>query len=734
MPTILKVAVPVPLPLVFDYLPPPDISLQDLIPGQRISVPFGPRTRTGYLLAIEDDSDIDAARLKQAIEVLDAKPLQSRSDLKLLIWASRYYHHPIGEVIATAYPVLLRKGKSATSSGDKRFFLVAPGEKIRAQIAGQAHRQHALIDLLENHSDGLSEQQLKRLDWDWRPAARLLLKRKLIEEKFYIKMERPSPEFASPDFDLNREQQNAVDRIHAGLDSFRIFLLEGITGSGKTEVYFRIIQTVLAAGRQVMVLLPEITLTPQLEARFKARFNLPIAVFHSGLTEEIRKNSWLAMLQGRIPILLGTRSAVFTPLKSPGLIILDEEHDVSFKQREGFRFSARDIAIKRAQNLNIPVILGSATPSLESIHNANLGRYQHLRLPIRTGSAKPPAIRVLDIRKQQLAEGLAPDLVQEMKNKLSRNEQILLFLNRRGYAPTLICHHCGWVARCQRCNSNLVVHAEKMRLQCHHCLYERTLPDICDPCGSGNLLSLGFGTERIEQMLGKIFPQASIARIDRDSTRRKGSLESALDDIGSGKTDILVGTQMLAKGHHFPEVTLVGILDTDSGLFSTDFRTTERLAQLIVQVAGRAGRAEKPGTVIIQTRHPDHPLLEALIRRGYPGFAADLLAERKRIGLPPFSYQALFRAEGTDPEQPLIFLKNIRKAAETQHNSGIEILGPVPAPMAKRIGRYRFQLLLQARDRGVLHSHLEELLPRLVDLPGFRRVKWSIDIDPVDLF
>ncbi len=734
MPTILKVAVPVPLRLVFDYLPPSGVPLQELIPGQRIAIPFGPQTRTGYLLAIEEDSGIDAARLKQAIAVLDTKPFQSRSDLKLLIWASRYYHHPIGEVIAAAFPVLLRKGKSATNSADKRLVLSGPSEIIRAQIAGRAHRQRALVDLLAGHPDGLSEQQLKHLDWDWRAAARLLSKRKLIGTKTCTEASQPHPGFVIPDFELNPQQQDAVDAIRAGLDRFQIFLLEGITGSGKTEVYFRAIESVLAAGKQIMVLLPEITLTPQLESRFKARFNLPIAVFHSGLTDENRKNSWLGMAQGQSPILLGTRSAVFTPLKSPGLIILDEEHDVSFKQQEGFRFSARDIAIKRAQHLNIPVILGSATPSLESVHNAIRGRYRHLTLPLRTGSARPPTIRVLDIRKQQLAEGLAPGLIRSIKKKLDQNQQILLFLNRRGYAPTLICHHCGWVARCRRCDSNLVIHFGNRQLRCHHCLHERPLPDVCEPCGSEKLIPLGLGTERIEQMLEKIFPRASITRIDRDTTRRKGSLESALDDISAGKTDILIGTQMLAKGHHFPNVTLVGILDTDSGLFSTDFRTAERLAQLIVQVSGRAGRADKPGMVIIQTRHPDHPLLESLIKRGYPGFAQDALAERKRVGLPPFSFQALFRAEGTGQDHPLIFLQNIRQVAEVQENSGIQILGPVPAPMPKRIGRFRYQLLLQSRNRGALHNRIEELLPRLADLPGFRRVKWSIDIDPLDLF
>ncbi|MGR9106213.1 MAG: primosomal protein N' [Gammaproteobacteria bacterium] len=734
MPTILKVAVPVPLRLVFDYLPPPRVPLEDLKPGQRIAIPFGPGTRTGYLLAIEDDSEIDASRVKEAIAVLDTEPLQSRSDLKFLIWASRYYHHPIGEVISSAFPTLLRKGKPATLAVEKSLVLCAPGEIIRSRIPVRAHRQRALIDLLAAHPEGLQETQLNRLDPEWRRVARILMQRELIETRDSRGPERSCARIVPPEFDLNAAQQHAVDTIRTGLQHFQIFLLEGITGSGKTEVYFRIIQSVLDAGKQVMILLPEITLTPQLEARFKARFDFPIAVFHSGLTEEHRKNSWLGMVRGSSSILLGTRSAVFTPLKSPGLIILDEEHDASFKQQEGFRFSARDIAIKRAQALNIPVILGSATPSLESVQNVKQGRYRHLRLPVRTGAARPPALRVLDIRKQQLAEGLAPLLIREIKKKLNQQEQILLFINRRGYAPTLICHECGWVARCQRCDSNLVVHAARKRLRCHHCLHDQPVLETCGSCGSEKLFPLGLGTERVEQMLEKIFPEAAIVRIDRDSTRRKGSFETALENIRSGKTDILIGTQMLAKGHHFPNVTLVGILDADSGLFSTDFRATERLAQLIVQVAGRAGRADKAGSVIIQTRHPEHSLLDSLIKRGYPGFAEDALAERKRLGLPPFSYQALFRAEAADPDHPLNFLKGIRECSESQKQSGIELLGPAPAPMAKRIGRYRYQLLLQARQRGTLHGHLESLLPSLPGLPGFRRVKWSIDIDPIDLF
>lgn len=734
MPPILKVAVPVPLRLVFDYLPPPGIALDTLIPGQRITIPFGPKILTGFLLALEEDPQIAESRLKTAIEVLDIESLQSGSDLKLLIWASRYYHHPIGEVIASAFPVLLRKGHATGTIGTTCYFASAPIESMRAQTPKRAIRQRSFIDQLAKHPKGLSEQTLNQIGWDWHSAARTLLKRGWIERRSVSESEPRATTIAKPDFELNREQQHAVEQVRAGLDRFGIFLLEGITGSGKTEVYFRIIESVLETQKQILVLVPEINLTPQFEARFKSRFSLPIAVFHSGLSEEKRKNSWLQMHGGHSAILLGTRSAVFTPMQRPGLLILDEEHDSSFKQQEGFRFSARDLAIKRAQALDIPVILGSATPSLESIHNANLGRYQHLKLPIRTGSARLPSILLLDIRKQALAGGLAAGLIQEIKKTLARQEQVLLFINRRGYAPTLICHHCGEVARCDRCDSNLVIHAGKGKLCCHHCLSERSIPKNCKSCASEKLVALGHGTERVEQVLAKIFPNAAIARIDRDSTRRKGSLEQALDDIEQGKTEILVGTQMLAKGHHFPNVTLVGILDSDSGLFSTDFRATERLAQLIVQVAGRAGRAHKPGSVIIQTRHPEHPLLIALIRRGYAGFASDALAERKKIGLPPFSFQALFRAEAKDPETPLTFLKNLRDAAESVKQHGVEILGPVQAPMAKRLGRYRYQLLLQSPSRARLHQELDTLLSRMQSIAGLSRVRWSLDIDPMDLF
>ncbi|MEE2766970.1 MAG: primosomal protein N' [Pseudomonadota bacterium] len=734
MPTILKVAVAVPIRLVFDYLPPAEVDIDDLCPGQRILVPFGPRNRTGFLLGIEQDAEIDTSRLKKVTSIIDKRPLQSEEDLKLLVWASRYYHHPIGEVIAVAWPTLLRKGKAAEMTLDTRLALAAPEEIVRSRLAGNAHRQKTLVDLLAAHPEGVLKTRLNQLEWNWRGTARNLLKRNLIKTLAGGSARPCEFVVTGPRFDLNPEQEKAVKAIRAELDSFRIFLLEGITGSGKTEVYFRIIQSVLESGRQAMILLPEISLTPQVEARFKARFNSPIALFHSGLSEQRRKNSWLQCAKGQAPILLGTRSAVFTPLKAPGLIILDEEHDTSFKQQEGFRFSARDIALKRAQQLNIPVILGSATPSLESLHNAERGQYRHLTLSVRAGDARPPSIQVLDVRKQPLTEGLSPQLIKAIKTTLAGNQQVLLFINRRGYAPRLICHSCGWVAQCQRCDTSLVIHSRRGILQCHHCGHQRRIPATCENCSCDDLRPLGLGTERIEQILEKIFPESTISRLDRDSTRRKGSLERTLEDVRTGKTDILIGTQMLAKGHHFPNVTLAGILDSDSGLFSTDFRTTEKLAQLLIQVAGRAGRTKSRGTVIIQTRHPEHPMLVSLISGGYPRFANDALAERKLVGLPPFTFQALFRAESTDPEHPLTFLSHLRQSAEVAADREVEILGPVPAPMARRAGHYRYQLLLQANQRSTLHRQVSHLLSTIEKIPGQRRVKWSIDIDPVDLF
>ncbi|MCX7067996.1 MAG: primosomal protein N' [Methylococcales bacterium] len=661
---IFKVVIDTPLYQAFDYLPPIDVLCDNIQLGSRLLVPFGigNHKKIAFLIAITEHSDFALNKLKRVDKIIDAQSLLSAHDLTLLRWVSRYYHHPLGEVISIAFPSGLRKGKAAV-------------------INTQTHEVNT---------------ELKNIALTSNPA-----------------------------------QQTAIDTVCANLGKFGVFLLEGVTGSGKTEVYLQIIHTVLQRGQQVLVLVPEISLTPQLEARFKHRFAVNIAVSHSKLTDNQRQAAWLHAQQGTCVILLGTRSALFTPFVNLGLIVLDEEHDASFKQQEGLRFSARDTAIVRGKLLNIPVLLGSATPSLESLHNVTKQRYQLLHLPERAGNSVEPVLQLLDIRNKKMREGLSEALLMEIRKTLAKNEQVLLFLNRRGFAPTLICHGCGWVARCQHCEANLVIHVDEALLRCHHCSTEYRLSEHCPDCKTGELTPLGLGTERVEKVLSKVFPDKVILRLDRDSTRRKGVLEDYLEQINQGKVDIILGTQMLAKGHHFPNVTLVAILNVDSGLFSIDFHAAEKLAQMIVQVSGRAGRAEKTGTVIMQTRQPEHPLLTTLIKHGYKSFANSALAERQAAQLPPFSYQALLNVQARDEQLAQSFLQAVIDLAAPELNNTVHLLGPVPAPMAKRAGFYRYQLLMQSAQRADLQVLLDKLTPQLAKLKF--KVRWSLDVDPVDL-
>ncbi|HEY0634672.1 MAG TPA: primosomal protein N', partial [Gammaproteobacteria bacterium] len=544
----------------------------------------------------------------------------------------------------------------------------------------------------------------------------------------------PEGHRAEPPPELNSDQRAAVTAITAAAGRFQPFLLDGVTGSGKTEVYLQAIAPVLAAGRQILLLVPEIGLTPQLVERFRQRFAVPLALLHSGLSDNERQCAWLMARNGQAPIVIGTRSALFTPLKNPGLIIVDEEHDPSLKQQEGFRYSARDVAVVRAHQLGIPVVLGSATPSLESLHNAQAGRYLRLRLPERAGTALHPRMHLLDVRQQPLQEGLAEPLALLMHRHLAQGGQVLLFLNRRGYSPALICHDCGQVADCPRCDARLTYHAAQRRLRCHHCGTERPVPKQCPHCGSADLRPLGQGTERIEEGLKVRFPGVGLVRIDRDTTSRKGAMTALLQEVHGGEARILIGTQMVAKGHHFPEVTLVGILDADQGLFSADFRASERMAQLILQVAGRAGRAERPGEVVIQTHAPDHPLLRTLVAADYHAFAQAALLEREQAQFPPFSHLALLRAEAVDPTAPLTFLEAARRLAAGSADSAVQLLGPVPAPMERRAGRTRAQLLLQSNSRTALHRLLDQWVVGLEGLKEGRKVRWSLDVDPVELY
>jgi primosomal protein N' (replication factor Y) len=477
---------------------------------------------------------------------------------------------------------------------------------------------------------------------------------------------------------------------------------------------------------------PEIALTPQLVARFRDRLAVPIVTLHSSMTDAERLSAWRAARSGSAPVVIGTRSAVFTPLPDPGLIVVDEEHDPSYKQQEGFRYSARDLAVARAQRHGIPVVLGSATPSLESLHNVAEGRYRQLALPERAGRAGKPRIAVVDLRHHAARDGLAQPVLAAIERHLAARGQVLVYLNRRGYAPTLYCTGCGWIAPCPACDARMTVHMRRARLTCHHCGADEAMPFGCPKCGS-EVRPVGQGTERVEQALNELFPGAPLVRVDRDVIRRRGDIERALEQVASGQARILLGTQMLAKGHHFPAVTLVAVLDADQGLFSVDFRASERLAQLIIQVAGRAGRADKPGEVLIQTHHPEHPLLQLLVERGYPAFAEAALEERREALLPPYASMALLRAEATRADYPRDFLLAARQLAEPLVQASLQLWGPVAAPMERRAGRYRAQLMFQATDRMALQQLLRKLVPLLESEKQARRVRWSIDVDPVDL-
>ncbi len=732
--TVLRLAIPSPLARSFDYLPPAGINPAQLVPGMRLRVPFGRGQAIGILLGFSHVPAVPLDKLKPALELLDNTPVLPEELMRLLNWAVQYHHHPVGEVYATALPVLLRQGEKAEARHKSCWRLSDSGHHFdAAELDKRAPKQAALIRRLQQYPEqGLLAEQLAEVQGNWQTAMAALVKKELVHMHTAPSLEQGLGSDTQPP-QLNPEQQAALDHIHQHRHSFSPCLLDGVTGSGKTEVYLRAIEQVIADGKQALVLVPEIALTPQLLDRFRRRFKLPLAVMHSAVSDRDRLNAWCYARDGEAAIVIGTRSAVFTPLKNPGIIIVDEEHDTSFKQQSGFRYSARDLAVVRGHQLNIPVVLGTATPSLESLHNVDLKRYQRLHLPQRAGEAKPPRIRLLDVRHQRMEDQLSEGLLHNIRAHLERGNQVLLFLNRRGFAPTLLCHECGWTAECRRCDAHMTLHQRLRQLRCHHCGSQRRVETQCPKCGSVDLRGLGSGTERIEQALREHFPDTPVDRIDRDSTRRQGSLEAILDAMHDGDARILIGTQMLAKGHHFPKVTLVGILDGDQGLFGIDFRAGERMAQLITQVCGRAGRAEQSGEVLIQTHHPEHPLLNLLCQQGYSAFARAALDERRLAALPPFSHMALLRAEANDAQLPNEFLEQALDAAAPFNPGPVELYGPVPSPMERRAGKYRAQLLIQCEQRAPLHKMLEGWTLALRNLPLSRKVRWSLDVDPVDL-
>ncbi len=750
---IYQVAVPTPLYRAFDYLAP-----SSLPSGARVRVPFGRRELVGVVLGEVEKSELPQNRLKTIAQSLDAGPILPPSLLELLRWAADYYHHPLGEVIHTALPVRLRQGRPASISGVAVWTLTPEGKAVDLETLKRSPAQRHLLEVLAPAPEGLEAEQLAQASARWKTALKALRTKGWVSSH-----QRDSRPLSTADLqgspELNPGQLSAVTAVTAGLGQFCAYLLHGVTGSGKTEVYLNVIQQVLAQGKQALVLVPEISLTPQLVSRFERRFRARIAVLHSGLNDQERLNAWLAAREGKAPIVLGTRSAIFTPLKNPGLIVVDEEHDASYKQQDGFRYSARDVAVMRAARGKIPIVLGSATPSLESLKKAREGAYTLLELPDRTGGAGMPDVRLLDMRRLKPSEGLSPPLREAIAARLVKGEQSILFLNRRGFAPVWMCFDCGWVAPCRRCDAQLTLHQtispgakldahnapaggapgmariKRQKLLCHHCGAEQEMALRCPSCRGENLHPLGEGTERVEGALQKFFPQARIERVDRDSTSRKGALEEKLRRVHEGEADILVGTQMLSKGHDFPNVTLVGILNADQGLYGTDFRSGERLFQLIMQVSGRAGRADKPGEVLIQTWHPGHPLFTALQRHDFRGFADFALTERRETGYPPFSHLALLRAESPVNGAALTFLQEARTLAmRLSPGKGVKILEPLPAPMERRAGRYRAQLLVQSSSRAPLHAFLGPWVTELAEAKFSKKVRWSLDVDPVDMY
>ncbi len=736
MTPIIRVAIPSPLRRLFDYLPPKNGS-DKWQAGMRVRIPFGRKTIIGIVISVASQTALPLVKLKHVEQVLDRSPIFTDTLFKLLLWTADYYQHSLGEVLFQALPIRLRQGKPLEEVEEEAFWcLTTKGRQIERKKMLRAPRQWQVLqqlrELMQLHQNdaGLSTRELTILGIDMRILYALQAKQLLYRERQPHREEQSTKGIAGPA--LNVDQQRAVTAVLTAREHFQPFLLQGVTGSGKTEVYLSILEKLLVQKQQALVLVPEIALMPQMLKRFRDRLPNSIGVLHSGLTDKQRLHIWHAADKGELSLVIGTRSAVFTPFKNLRLIVVDESHDMSFKQWDGFKYHARDVAVRRAQLENIPVIMGSATPALSSLYNIIKKRFKLLSLPKRAGVAQPMQIKIVDLSQQKTTEGFAPSVLQAMQTHLAKGEQVLVFINRRGYAPMVMCTTCGWAVACERCQAPLTLHHHPQQLQCHHCGKKQAVPLQCADCGEQHLLNVGFGTQRIEQFLQRYFTHCKIVRIDRDATRPRGMLENKLQAIERGEADILIGTQMLAKGHHFPNVTLAVVLNIDGGLYSVDYAGTERMAQLLLQVACRVGREEKVGTVLLQTHHPHHLLLQTLVHQGYAAFATQALQERQAAQLPPYYHFALFRGEAVATTAVSTFLAEVKALLERQHTA-IQLIGPLPAPIEKRRGRFRWQLLLSADRRGTLHQLLQYSLPMIEAITSARKVRWSIDIDPVEI-
>lgn len=733
--TVWKIVVNVPLWGQFDYRPADGTSVSPADIGKRVRVPFGRggHERIGLITAI------GPAGVEQVLPatLLDTEaPLLPGELLESLVWLHRYTVSPLGETVWQALPKPMRDGDPATL--EPVAMLTTTGDPATLRAGKYKSALESLLtqgvlpesEARERHTGAVVNELLRRDLVRLEPVS---ISERLALADAAGRRWRDEPEHPLHRLQLTRQQHDAVHAIAADPDAYHGWLLEGVTGSGKTEVYLRLIAQTLAAGRQALILVPEIGLTPQTLQRFEQRLGVPVDAYHSGLSDKDRAQVWLRARAGLARVIVGTRSAAFLPLPNPGLFIVDEEHDGSFKQFDGIRYNARDFLVQRGHRVGRPIVLGSATPSLESLHNAQSGRYGLLRLTERAhGGATHPQMHIVDMRGVPLEAGLSPVVLKAIQVHLERGEQVLVFRNRRGYAPVLLCHDCGWSAQCQQCDAPMTVHRQGRRLQCHHCGASCTAPPACPDCGGLALHPQGIGTERLEEFLSERFADlAPVVRIDRGSTRTRDGLQQRLASVGDG-AGLLIGTQMLAKGHDLPNLTLVVVVGADEGLFSTDFRAGERLAQQLIQVAGRAGRADKPGVVLIQTHHPDHLLLQRLLAADYDAVAQTELAERSKASWPPFAALALIRAEGRHVADVREFLQSVANAFGPYPN--VMVMGPLPAPMPKRAGYLREQLLLQTDSRADLHYALQRVIPTAYGAPLARKVRWSLDVDPYDLY
>ncbi len=724
----LLVAIPVPIREAFIYLP--KHSLLDCTIGSRVSVPFGNRELTGVVIGHTEENSIDSSKLRAIHQVLDNQALLSADLLSLCRWTSDYYCHPIGEVIFSTLPPLLRTNTALPA--ERTWLLTTEGKGLPSSALARSPKQQEIVNyLLENAA--LDDETVTASTFS-KSALQTLKEKGLIyrAEKKAVASKAVNQLLNETPLHLTGEQHAAIEKVRH--HEFGTYLLHGITGSGKTEIYLQLVARALQSGCQALVLIPEIGLSPQTVTRFRKRFAVTIVEMHSEVSAAQRAKNWLAAKHGHAQIVIGTRLSIFSDLHKPGIIIVDEEHDSSYKQQDGFRYSARDCAIYRARQHNIPVILGSATPSFESLNNAATGRYHHLILKRRAGTTPPAEIEMVDLRGQALTSGLSEQSLSAIKAVTEKGGQALVFLNRKGFASSQMCHSCGWVSTCSHCSASMTVHSRPKRLHCHQCDRRQTLPTLCPNCGSNDIDVHGVGTEQLEDSLVNALPGVPVVRIDRDSTRNKSTLKSKLAMVETGESCVLIGTQMLAKGHHFPKLNLVVIVDADQGFLNPDFRALEKIGQLLIQVAGRAGREGAVGKVLVQSHRPDHPMLELLVRKGYFALAKALMQQRHNSALPPYWHCVLIRAESKRRENAEDLLKlfahcyreHFAYSAETQ------LVGPLPSPMEKINDRFRFQLMIKSSERKQLKYVLEKLISAADQNSLSKRVRWSIDIDPAE--